>query len=116
MSDYRPRDVVDLYIHVFPGKALPRAGASLTAACGVRPVAEPTIAGLLGVTDTARVTVSVVVPVATGPHQVRTIHDWAASIRSPWMACLGAVQPELPDTASEAANHGDLHLLPDRGR
>jgi predicted TIM-barrel fold metal-dependent hydrolase len=101
MNDRRPRHVVDFHTHAFPEKVAARAVASLTESYQVHPVAEPTIAGLLGVMDEVGVDASVVAPVATRPDQVRSINDWAAENSSQRIICFGALHPDLPDVSAE---------------
>jgi len=97
----RPAHLVDFHTHAFPEKVAQRALASLTAAYNVKPIAEATIPGLLGVMGEVGVDVSVVAPVATRPDQVSSINDWAAQTSSARIVCFGALHPELPDLAAE---------------
>jgi hypothetical protein len=78
-----------------------RAVAALSAEYRVTPAAEPTIPGLLHFMDENRVDVSVVVPVATRPDQVRSINDWAARASSERIVCFGAIHPDVEDLGAE---------------
>jgi hypothetical protein len=99
----RPRYVVDFHTHAFPDKVADRAMATLSETYGAKPVATPTISGLLGHMDQSGVEISVVMPVATRPDQVSSINDWAAASCSERIICFGALHPELPDPAEEVA-------------
>lgn len=96
-----PKHVVDFHAHAFPEKVAARAVAALSAEYRVTPVAEPTIPGLVHFMDENRVDVSIVVPVATRPDQVRSINDWAAGANSRRMVCFGAMHPDLEDVGAE---------------
>ena len=101
MRAERPRHLIDFHTHAFPEKVAARAMAALTTTYSVTPVAEPTIAGLMGLMEEVGVDVSVVTPVATRPEQVKSINDWAAESGSDRVVCFGTLHPELEELASE---------------
>jgi len=107
---HRPAHLVDFHTHAFPEKVADRAVQALAAAYQVHPVAPPTPAGLLGVMDEAGVDVSVILPVATRPDQVRSINDWAAEVNSDRLVCFGAMHPDVADPAAEVDRMVSLGL------
>ncbi len=106
----KSKHVVDFHTHAFPDKVADRAAEALSAAYGLRPVARPTPAGLTELMDQAGVDVSVILPVATRPEQVRSINDWAATVNSERLVCFGALHPDLPDPAAEVDRIVSLRL------
>ena len=76
----------------------------------LQPVASPTPAGLLALMDRAGVDISVVLPVATRPEQVRSINDWAAEINSDRIVCFGALHPDFPEAVAEVERMISLGL------
>lgn len=100
MAD-RPKYLVDFHAHAFPEKVADRAMEALAEAYALRPVARPTPAGLLSFREEAGVDVSVILPVATRPDQVRSINDWAAATCADRLVCFGALHPDFPDPAAE---------------
>jgi predicted TIM-barrel fold metal-dependent hydrolase len=99
----RPRYVVDFHTHAFPDRVVDRAMAALSETYGARPVATPTLSGLLAYMDASGVDLSVVMPVATRPDQVPSINDWAAASCSDRILCFGSLHPDLPNPAPEVA-------------
>ena len=97
----RPRFLVDSHTHCFPDRLAPRAIESVSSQYGVQPESDGTLAGTLAAMDQDGVAVSLVLPVASRPEQVRSINDWAASIRSERIVPLGSVHPAVEDPGGE---------------
>jgi predicted TIM-barrel fold metal-dependent hydrolase len=74
--------IVDAHAHIFPEHVADRAMEALSAQAGVRPVARPTVEGLLRHMDECGVDRAVVLAIATRPDQVRSITKWFASLRT----------------------------------
>jgi uncharacterized protein len=86
--------IVDIHTHVYPDKIAQRAKESLEASFRVRLAAAPTVDSLLRHMDKNGIDVSVVNAVATRPDQVRSINDWAFSIRSERIRVFAALHPD----------------------
>ena len=94
--------VIDIHTHCFPDKLAPRAIAALSRASGnMEPYTDGTVSGLLSSMDRAGVSVSAVMNIATNPHQMRAVNDFAASIRSARIIPFGSVHPDAPDALEE---------------
>ena len=93
---------IDIHAHVFPNDLASRALSKLTEG-GVPyyPVSDGTVSGLLRNMDAWGVDISVIQPVVTKPHQVRTINEWVASICSDRLVCFGGIYPHNPDYKSD---------------
>jgi len=101
---------VDFHTHAFPERVAARAVQALAAEYGVRPVADPTVAGLSGIMDEAGVEVAVIAPVATRPEQVPSINDWAAGVNGPRLVAFGALHPGLERLEAEVERLAALGL------
>lgn len=71
------KKIIDFHTHVFPQKIAEKAVKSLSRASHTVPFSDGTDAGLLEVMKQAGVSLSVILPVATSPQQVKTINDAA---------------------------------------
>ncbi len=96
--------IIDVHTHIWPD-ALAAAAVSAVGSQGhISASYDGTIAGLTAAMDGAGVDVSVVLPVATKPGQVRTINDWVGGLlRSARLVPFGAMHPDLEDPAAEVA-------------
>jgi predicted TIM-barrel fold metal-dependent hydrolase len=96
--------IIDVHTHVWPDTLAHSAISAVGAQGHIHPVYDGTVAGLKAAMDRAGVDVSVVLPVATKPGQVRTINDWAISLLDdPRIVPFGAMHPDLEDPAAEMA-------------
>jgi len=91
----KPR-IIDSHTHIFPEKVVDKAMAALEAAYGARPLMRPTVDNLLAHMDQTGVDAAAICPVATSPHQVRSINRWMASLASERLIPLGALHPADP--------------------
>jgi predicted TIM-barrel fold metal-dependent hydrolase len=113
VADVGPDHVIDFHTHIFPDKIVDRAVEALRHSYHVAPVVRPTVSGLLETMDSSGIDVSVSVPVATRPDQVRSINEWAAEVQRQHpdrLVCFGALHPGLYELASEVDHIGELGL------
>jgi hypothetical protein len=103
--------IIDVHTHIWPDSLAPAAVAAVGSQGHISASYDGTVAGLKAAMDRAGVDVSVVLPVATKPGQVRTINDWAASLRTDSrIVPFGAMHPDFEDPASELARMRALGL------
>jgi len=103
--------IIDVHTHIWPDELAPSAVAAVGAQGHISASYDGTIAGLVAAMDRAGVDVSVVLPVATKPGQVRTINDWAATLLSEARVIpFGAMHPDLEEPRAEIARMRDLGL------
>lgn len=102
--------VIDCHTHCFPDEIAERAVTRLTRAYQCVPSFDGTIAGLIGQMDAASIDISVVVPVATKPSQVRSINDWAAAVEQERVIVFGAMHPQFEDIRGEMARMKDMGI------
>lgn len=92
------QNIIDFHTHAFPDALAPRAIAQLTinaAASGYTPLTDGTVAGLVASMDRAGIAKSVVCNIATNPHQMKKVNDFAIScMENPRLIPLGSVNPE----------------------
>ena len=94
--------LIDFHTHVFPDKLAPRALQSLSyVAGGIAPYTDGTVNGLLAAMEKEGVDKSVVLNIATNPHQMHAVNDFAASIRSEKLIAFGSFHPDAPDALEE---------------
>lgn len=104
--------VIDFHVHAFPDELASRAMEQLSEHSGVAPSYDGTISGLRCSMVRAGISASVLQPVATKPSQVRSINDWAASLREDWLIPFGAIHPDFEDPRGELER---IHILGIRG-
>lgn len=94
--------IIDVHTHVWPDSLAPHAVSSVGAQGHIAPNYDGTVAGLKECMDRAGIDVSVVLPVATKPSQVRTINDFSASlVDDPRIVPFGAMHPDFDDPHAE---------------
>ena len=90
-------NIIDFHTHVFPDALAPRAIAQLTinaAASGYTPLTDGTVAGLLESMSRAGISRSVICNIATNPHQMKKVNDFAITLLdNPRLIPLGSVNP-----------------------
>jgi hypothetical protein len=89
--------VIDFHTHCFPDPLAGKAIAELEKNWGIKAVHDGTADGLKRYMKTCGVDISVVLPVATKPSQVKTINEWAKSNRCDSLHFFGAVHPDDGD-------------------
>lgn len=96
--------IIDVHAHVWTDRLAPAAISTVGAQGHVSPGYDGTVPGLIEAMDRAGIDVSVTLPVATKPSQVKTINDWAAGlIGHERLVPFGAMHPDFPDPAKEIA-------------
>lgn len=74
--------VIDIHTHTFPDKLAAPTIRKLQGACHTRAFTDATNAGLAASMARAGIDCSVVLPVATNPHQVAHVNESAAQINA----------------------------------
>ena len=101
MTYYRPRKFVDFHAHVFPDDVAPKVMTMFRSVNRFSTMGDGTVAETLRLMDKAGIDICVVQPVAAKASQVRSINDWAFSVRSDRLASFGALHPDYPDPKAE---------------
>lgn len=107
--------ILDFHTHAFPDRLAPRAIAQLTenaSASGYTPLTDGTVEGLIASMDRAGIDRSVVCNIATNPHQMVKVNDFAIScLSNPRLIPLGSLHPHVPVPDMET----ELHRLKGAG-
>jgi predicted TIM-barrel fold metal-dependent hydrolase len=107
--------ILDFHTHAFPDRLAPRAIAQLTenaSASGYTPLTDGTVEGLIASMDRAGIDRSVVCNIATNPHQMVKVNDFAIScLSNPRLIPLGSLHPHVPVSDMET----ELHRLKGAG-
>lgn len=95
--------ITDFHTHAFPDELAPRAIEILSNRSGVKPETDGTCSGLLESMQQARITRSVIAPIATKPSQVRNINQWAVEVSRRYepLVCFGTLHPGQDDWREE---------------
>ena len=95
--------VIDFHTHCFPDPIAPKAIEKLSLASGgLHPHTDGTVAGLRRSMAQGDVDCSVVMHIATSPHQQQKVNDFAAAIQNRQdVFCFGSVHPAAPDVMEE---------------
>ena len=106
--------VIDIHTHTFPDKLAAPTIRKLQGACHTRAFTDATNAGLAASMARAGIDCSVVLPVATNPHQVAHVNESAAQInargRRTGIYSFGCIHPDCPDPRGELARIAALGL------
>jgi predicted TIM-barrel fold metal-dependent hydrolase len=103
--------IIDVHTHIWPDTLAAAAVSAVGSQGHIGAHYDGTVAGLKAAMDRAGVDISVVLPVATKPGQVRTINDWAASLRDdPRIVPFGAMHPDFEDPGAEIARMRGLGI------
>lgn len=106
--------VIDIHTHTFPDKLAAPTIRKLQGACHTRAFTDATNAGLAASMAQAGIDCSVVLPVATNPHQVAHVNESAAQInargRRTGIYSFGCIHPDCPDPRGELARIAALGL------
>lgn len=106
--------VIDIHTHTFPDKLAAPTIRKLQGACHTRAFTDATNAGLAASMARAGIDSSVVLPVATNPHQVAHVNESAAQInargRGTGIYSFGCIHPDYPDPRGELARIAALGL------
>ncbi len=97
--------IIDIHTHTFPDALAERAVPTLAAKAGISAYTDGTNTGLRASMARAGVDLSVLMPIATKPSQVRAINTWAAEINraGDGLRSFGTLHPLQVDWAEEIA-------------
>lgn len=95
--------VVDIHTHAFPNDLAPRAVKKLSEVARIPARTDGTCEGLRTSMRRAGVDLSVIMPIATKPSQVRTINAWAVEVNATYedLLSFGTLHPLQEDWAEE---------------
>lgn len=95
--------LIDFHTHAFPPKLAQRALGKLSHDVGgLVPQTDGTLAGLKALMEEDGVQLSVVHSIATNPHQMHKVNDYAFEMdREEGIVAFGSVHPEAPDALQE---------------
>ena len=95
--------LIDFHTHAFPPKLAERALGKLSYDVGgLVPQTEGTLESLKAQMDTDGVDLSVVLSIATNPHQMHKVNDYAFEMdRDERIVAFGSVHPDAPDALEE---------------
>lgn len=104
--------LIDFHTHAFPPKLAPRAMATLSRASGgLVPQTDGTPQSLKRKMAADGVDLSVVLSIATNPHQMRKVNDFAMEMnRDASLIAFGSVHPDAPDALEELERIHDAGL------
>jgi predicted TIM-barrel fold metal-dependent hydrolase len=96
--------IIDVHTHIWADSVAPAAISAVGSQGHIGAHYDGTVAGLVESMDRAGIDVSVTLPVATKPSQVKKINDWAAGlVGHERLIPFGAMHPDFPDPAKEIA-------------
>lgn len=95
--------IIDFHTHCFPDKLASKAMEILRLRSGItRPFHDGTVDGLLSLQKADGVDYSVVLNIATNPHQQKNVNDFAISLKEvDGIIPFGSVHPDSPDALDE---------------
>ena len=97
--------IIDFHTHTFPDKIAARAIAQLEQASHSRAFTNGTVEGLKASMREAGIGASVVMPVATNPHQVEHVNDASIALNNAGaqsgVYSFGCMHPDYPEPESE---------------
>lgn len=103
--------IIDFHTHCFPDKIAGKAIDSLSKAAALIPQADGTANGLLNSMKENKVDVSVVLSIATTPHQMESVNNFAAELnKTPRLVGFGSVHPEAENVLDELERIAGLGL------
>ena len=102
--------MIDFHTHAFTESIAERAIEALESSSPCRPKTRGTAAELLTMMDKCGIERSVLLTIATKPHQQTVINSWAAGIRSDRLLPFGSIHPDAPDAPDEAERIKSLGL------
>lgn len=94
--------LIDFHTHVFPDKLAPRAMEILSREAALVPQSDGTVSGLLSSMEKSGVDISVVLGIATNPHQQRSVNDFLIELnKNEKIFAFGSVHPDADDALYE---------------
>ena len=97
--------IIDFHTHIFPDRIAPATMEKLCTASHTRPFSDGTADGLRASMKRAGIHLSVVMPVATNPHQVAHVNQASARLneQGEGLVSFAAIHPDCGDWAQELA-------------
>jgi len=106
--------IIDIHIHTFPDRIAAGAVAHLQNASHTAAFSDGTNSGLSASMARAGIDASLVLPVATNPHQVSRVNDTAARVNdlgsTTGIYSFGGIHPDCPDWYQELERVAQLGL------
>ncbi len=103
--------IIDFHTHCFPDKIATRAMEALSKASGLVPNADGTAEGLISSMRESNVDISVVLNIATNPHQQASVNDFAAELnKKSRLIAFGSVHPDAEDALNELERIASMGL------
>lgn len=93
--------LIDTHIHIFADSLAPRVLAQLQSTAGIAAQTDLTEKTTRAYLRAHGIDLAVVMPIATKPHQQRTINDWAAGLQHDGLISFGTVHPFADDALAE---------------
>lgn len=94
--------LIDFHTHCFPDKIAERAVSSLGKAAALVPNGNGTADSLLATMKTDKIDISVVMNIATNPHQQASVNNFAAELnKHPRLIAFGSVHPDADNALEE---------------
>lgn len=104
--------IIDFHTHCFPEKIAERAIAQLSKnSGGLIPQTDGTPSGLLKIMKECGVTASCIMNIATNPHQMHAVNDFACEINSAELIAFGSIHPDASDWEEELERIKAMGLL-----
>lgn len=103
--------IIDFHTHCFPDKIAHRAIDSLAKAAALIPASDGTATGLISSMDADGVDISVILNIATNPHQQTSVNNFASELnKSERFFAFGSVHPDAEDALDELERIADMGL------
>jgi len=102
--------LIDCHTHCFPDRIAAKAIQNLVTTYRVPAHSDGTVAGTRAYVAEMALQAAVILPVASRPHQVRSINDWAAGLKEEGIIAFGAAHPGLEGAGEEMERIAALGL------
>lgn len=103
--------IIDFHTHCFPDKIATRAVESLGKAAALIPAIGGTADALLNSMKEDKIDISVVLNIATNPHQQTSVNNFAAELnKKPRLVGFGSVHPDAEDALDELERIASMGL------
>ncbi len=103
--------IIDFHTHIFPEKIAGKALEFLSGRCGTNPFTNGTAEGLQRSAESAKIDLSIALPVVTKPSQFESINRFASCIREAKLLSLGGIHPDSADYKTELRTIKELGLI-----
>lgn len=102
--------IIDTHIHIFVDALAPRVLEQLASTANIPYYADLTEKDTREKLRSWGVDLGVAMPIATKPHQQKTINDWASTLQKDNLLSFGTVHPDAPDALEELDRVAGLGL------